>query len=487
MSAKRHLKVGDMKSAISAARRAINLNPNNSQAHNLLATAHVRRGENKLAIEAADKALELDPGSVPALNTRAWAENGLRRFKAALGDASKLLASNPYNAFGHVNRARALGGLGRRGEMKEALRQAARLDGRFEPLSKRALQLADDSDTELLFSGILGGAPATPAKRRPSRNKRFVLLVLACLLGGLLIAAGTLHIISPAWRERVQTTLRNLRRGAPPAVSDAEGPPGYKITRVIATGGMGVVYEAIDKKLDRRVAAKKLRGEIRSDAKERARFLKEAKTVAALIHPNIVQIHSILEHGEDIYLIFEYVEGQTLREILSQRKQLPWKEARGLFEGICRALEYAHERNVVHRDLKPSNIMIDTFGTPKVMDFGVARCVKDALTRSAVTNTVWGTPSYMAPEAEEGEIHVEGDVYALGVCLYELLTGRPPFSGSPNAIYRAKAEARFTPLSEAAPGAPRGLDDVLAKALDPNPHRRHHSAGRFWAALREIE
>ena len=154
-----------------------------------------------------------------------------------------------------------------------------------------------------------------------------------------MIAAGALHIFSPSWRERVQTTLGRLAPGALPAVSEAGGLPGYEIKRVIATGGMGVVYEALDKRLDRRVAAKRLRGEIRADAKERKRFLKEARTVAALIHPNIVQIHSVLEHGEDIYLVFEYVEGKTLREILSEKKRLPWTEARGLFEGICRALQ----------------------------------------------------------------------------------------------------------------------------------------------------
>ncbi len=485
-SAQRHLQLGDMNAAIAAAQSAVELNPRNAQAHNLLATAHERKGDHKAAVESASKSLELQPGSVPALNTRAWAKSAQHHYDSALGDASAIIAADPYNAFGHVNKARALGGLGQRPKMLESLHQAARLDGRFEPLRDRALQLAADSDTELLFSGLFGGTTKPPPPRRPSRKNRFLLLAVSCVIGGLLVAAGALHVFSPAWRERVRTTLGMPRRRPCAEGASAAALDGYTIRRVIATGGMGVVYEAEDRKLGRRVAIKKLRGEIRADPKERDRFLMEARTVASLTHPNIVQIHSIIDDEQDIYLVFEYAEGRTLRELLSENKRLSWNETRDIFRGVCRALEYAHTRKIVHRDLKPSNIMVDEKGEAKVMDFGVARGVKDAVTRAAVTNTVWGTPSYMSPEMEEGEIRPESDVFALGVCFYETLTGKTPFQGTAGAMYQAKTTARYAPASSLAADTPRGLDEALRSALEPDPRKRLRSADEFWSAIRVL-
>ncbi|MFH2205122.1 MAG: tetratricopeptide repeat protein [Elusimicrobiota bacterium] len=211
--AQHYLQLGNAAAAAAAAKNAIELNPRNAQAHNLLATAEERAGDHKAAIKNATRALELQPGSVPALNTRAWSKSGLGHFAAALDDARGILTADPYNAFGHVNKARALGGLGRRSEMMEALSRAAQFDERFTGLRDQALQLTSDADTELLFAGLFGGATsAAAAPPRPGRRKRFLLLIISCMLGGLLVAAGVLHIFAPG-RNEAEGRKRSTRRG----------------------------------------------------------------------------------------------------------------------------------------------------------------------------------------------------------------------------------------------------------------------------------
>ena len=499
--AQRLLRLGDIRAAIEAARKAVALNPDNAQAFNLLATAYERSGLHDQAIADADNALKVQPRSVAALNTRAWAKSGLKRYAEALGDADQILLLDPTNSFGYLNRARALGGLDRREEMLDAVNRTAALDPRFGSLRDRALQLAPSDDTELLFAGVLDGqgqqAPILP-KRSP-KSRRLFFIMLATLSGGLLIALGLLHTLSPAWRRHVTSklpwnTAEALEEPPLPAASGAaeeertDGLPGFELKRVLATGGMGQVYEAVDEKLGRRVAIKKLRGEIRDDPKERERFLREAQTVAALRHPNIVQIHSVFEDGPDIYLVFEFVEGRPLEKMLSDRSGgLPWVRVLALLKGVCAALDHAHAHGVIHRDLKPSNIMVETDGSVKVMDFGVARQVKEALTRSTSTKTVWGTPCYMSPEAEEGKVSRAVDVYSLGVCVYEMATGEVPFEGAAGAMFAAKAAGRFVPATTLGRDLPQGLDEVLGRAMNPDPKRRQVSAMQVLTELRMLK
>jgi tetratricopeptide (TPR) repeat protein len=480
-AAQRHLAVGGIDEAIRAARRAGELNGDNIQAFNLLATAYEKKGDHARAVAAADKALAIDENSVPTLNTRAWSQSGMQKYRAALEDSTQLLLLDPSNAFGLVNKGRALGGLGKRQGMIDALASAAFLDGRFKQLHQRALQLATDKDTELLFAGQFGGSTrktgAAPVKKS---KRRFAVVLVASISGGLLIALGLLHVFSPAMRERINTTLRGLGRTTGDTVS------GYTIRRVIGTGGMGVVYEATDGKLGRSVAIKKLRGEIRNDPKERVRFINEAKTVGKLRHANIVQILSVIEDKEDLLLVFEYVQGQTLEELLKEKRALPWDQSVKVFHGVSKALEHAHQAGVVHRDLKPSNIIIDSTGMAKVMDFGIARVAADAMTRAQLTNTVAGTPPYMAPEAEEGEIRKESDLFSMGVLLYEMTTGQQPFTGSAGAMFNAKAAGRYRPPSEVLPTVPKELDGVIARALDPHPGKRYRTISEMWDAVSYI-
>jgi len=244
---------------------------------------------------------------------------------------------------------------------------------------------------------------------------------------------------------------------------------------------MGVVYEAVDAGLGRRVAIKKMRGEIRDDPKLRGRFLDEARLTAALRHPNIVQIHSILDEGRELYLVFEYVEGRTLKELLGAEKRLSWPRSLEVTRGACAALEYAHAKGVVHRDLKPENLMLDKEGRLKVMDFGLARYAPEPT--QTVATTIWGPPAYIAPEAEEGDIRPQSDLYSLAVCLDEFGVGKPPFSGGPGNMFVAKTKGDFIPPTRARPELPDGFDAFTKRALAPRPDARFPSAQSFREAL----
>ena len=150
---------------------------------------------------------------------------------------------------------------------------------------------------------------------------------------------------------------------------------------------------------------------------------------------------------------------------------------------IASAVTHAHEKNIIHRDLKPSNVMLTTEGRVKVMDFGIARMAKDSMTRHSMTNTIAGTPPYMAPEQEQGTVRKESDVYALGVCLYEMTTGHLPFSGSGAAMLLNKLNGKLIPPSQRSPSVPPGLDAVIAKALAPDPDKRYRTPAELVAAL----
>ncbi|UPT73036.1 MAG: serine/threonine protein kinase [Elusimicrobiota bacterium] len=247
---------------------------------------------------------------------------------------------------------------------------------------------------------------------------------------------------------------------------------------------MGAVYKGWDKVLKRPVAIKKLRSELQANPRERERFLKEAELVASLHHPHIVDIYTIIKDA-DTYLVFEYVSGMTLHDVLNEcpgRRMQP-KRALEILRQIAEAVDHAHGRHVIHRDLKPSNVMLADGGWVKVMDFGIARQVMDSLLTT--TNTIVGTPVYMAPEQAMGAVVKESDVFALGITLYELLTGQLPFRGP--AEMNDKLEGRFTPVSAVVPDL-GALDLVLKKALSPRAEDRYRRCGDLYqAALRALD
>lgn|GEM_PF-1249718 len=254
----------------------------------------------------------------------------------------------------------------------------------------------------------------------------------------------------------------------------------YRILREIGRGGMSVVYEAYETALDRKVALKKLRKEIRDNPSDRERFLDEARLTARLKHHNIVDIYTILE-GEDIFLVLEYVEGRTLSAVLDKYTKLPLKDSLAISKHILRALDYAHRHNVVHRDLKPANIMIANDGFVRVMDFGIA----GLMLSKGVSEDRSGTMAYMAPEQENGQSDRRSDIFSFGATLYEMLTGELPFPG-PN--FTAQKQRRgFPPARELNRKVSSRLDRLITTCLDPEPERRYQNAGDILSEIRLIQ
>ncbi len=204
--------------------------------------------------------------------------------------------------------------------------------------------------------------------------------------------------------------------------------PGYELLGELGRGGMGVVYKARQIGLNRLVALKMIPAGAGASPQTRARFHTEALAAGRLQHPHIVQIHDIGEHGGQPYFSLELVEGGTLYQKLAGQPQ-PVGDTVRLIETLARAVYHAHQHGIIHRDLKPTNILLSADGTPKISDFGLAKSLEEDSSQTR-TGTIVGTPNYMAPEQASGSLSAVGpaaDIYALGVILYEMLTGRPPF------------------------------------------------------------
>ena len=260
--------------------------------------------------------------------------------------------------------------------------------------------------------------------------------------------------------------------------------------RSLGKGGMGEVSLMEDSKLDRKVAVKMMRPDVKRSSREsiemRHRFVREAKAAGKLSHPNIVTIYDSFE-GEDgvAYIVMEYVEGRTLTSF-THKETLSVPQIKHVIIGALEGLQYAHENGVFHRDIKPDNIMISQkTGVVKVMDFGVARVVESEMT---ATGSVLGTPSYMSPEQMSGEkVDGRSDVFSLGVVLYELLAGTRPFTGgSLSEIMMAVLQNNPPPPSTIDPArnvSPE-WDPIVLKALSKDPEERYQSANEFAEAVR---
>ncbi len=258
--------------------------------------------------------------------------------------------------------------------------------------------------------------------------------------------------------------------------------PGYKIKRLIATGGMGSVYEAEDLTLHRKVAIKRLRSELRGEEGEKDRFLKEARIVAGLRHPNIIEIHTVVDGGEDLYLVFEYVDGRTLDDVIRAKGGLEIQVCRKILRQIASALAFAHERKVLHRDLKPANVMLSHAGVIKVMDFGIARQAQETLSRLSPAQA-YGTLSYMSPEQHLGEEKRPADIYAVGITLYEMLSGMLPFAGPDSLLLKERLEYR--PISQLVPALGTAADAFFNRAIAPKPAERFQTVTELLAAFEE--
>jgi eukaryotic-like serine/threonine-protein kinase len=257
----------------------------------------------------------------------------------------------------------------------------------------------------------------------------------------------------------------------------------YHVEDVLGGGGMALVYRARDEELDRPVAIKLLADNLAADEAFRKRFLREARLAAQLAHPNVVQVYDSGEADGRPYIVMEYVEGETLADVLSRRGRLPPAEAVELALQVCSGLEHAHQAGLVHRDIKPQNLLIRGDGTVKIVDFGIARSSRG--TRLTETGSVLGTAAYLAPEQAAGEeVTPAADVYAVGVVLYELLAGRTPHTAeSLNQFLVLGHEQSIPELRELAPEVPAPLEDVVMRCLARIPEYRPPSAGALAASL----
>ena len=252
----------------------------------------------------------------------------------------------------------------------------------------------------------------------------------------------------------------------------------YKLGEMIGTGGMADVYVAEDTRLARQVAVKVLRSDLARDPSFVARFRKEALAAAGLNHPGIVAVY---DSGEEPapYIVMELISGHTLRELIHKGERVPLKRALEIGEGILAALEYSHHSGIVHRDIKPANIMITDHGDVKVMDFGIARALADLGATLTSTWNVVGTAQYLSPEQALGEVaDLRSDIYSTGCLLYEVLTGKPPFSGeTPVSIAYQHVSGVLVAPSKIVPELPAGIDTLLTVALAKNPDDRYQTAG----------
>ena len=255
----------------------------------------------------------------------------------------------------------------------------------------------------------------------------------------------------------------------------------YRVLSELGTGGMGVVYRAVDVLLEREVAIKRLRSEYAASPSVLERFRKEAQLQAKLNHPNIAQLYTLVQDGDSLCIVMEFVDGTVLRNFMP----MPWQSALPVVLQVLEALDYAHRRGVLHRDIKPENIVIDREGTVKVMDFGIAHALGAArLTRERV---VIGTLEYMPPERIlNREMDQRSDVYSVGTLLFEMLCGRLPFvADSEYELLRAQVETESPPVHQFVSGVPEFVAAAIRQALEKDPGNRYPSCGDMATVLRE--
>ncbi|WP_328861183.1 protein kinase domain-containing protein [Streptomyces sp. NBC_00306] len=276
--------------------------------------------------------------------------------------------------------------------------------------------------------------------------------------------------------------------GGVPDAADSWGTGGlvgdgrYRLTHRLGRGGMAEVYAAEDVRLGRTVAVKLLRADLAEDPVSKARFTREAQSVAGLNHHAIVAVY---DSGEDVvggqsvpYIVMELVEGRTIRDLLLNAEAPPPEQALIIVSGVLEALAYSHQHGIVHRDIKPANVIITNSGAVKVMDFGIARALHGASTTMTQTGMVMGTPQYLSPEQALGKaVDHRSDLYATGCLLYELLALRPPFTGeTPLSVVYQHVQDIPAPPSEVSDVVPPELDGMVMRSLAKDPDDRFQSA-----------
>lgn len=250
----------------------------------------------------------------------------------------------------------------------------------------------------------------------------------------------------------------------------------YEVIRSIGEGGMANVYLGYDTILDRNVAIKVLRGDLANDEKFVRRFQREALSASSLAHPNIVEMYDVGEDDGTYYIVMEYVDGKTLKQLLKKRGSLTLSEAIDIMSQLTDGMAHAHDSYIIHRDLKPQNIMIKDDGQIKITDFGIAMALNS--TQLTQTNSVMGSVHYLPPEQASGKgCTIKSDIYSMGIIFYELLSGSLPFRGD-NAVEIALKHMRepLPSLREENPSIPQSIENIIRKATAKNPKNRYDSA-----------
>jgi len=257
----------------------------------------------------------------------------------------------------------------------------------------------------------------------------------------------------------------------------------YEILKNIGEGGMANVYLAQDAILDRLVAIKVLRGDLANDEKFVRRFQREALAASSLSHPNIVEMYDVGEDDGNYYIVMEFVEGKTLKQLIKKRDHLTIEEVVDIMLQITDAMATAHDALIIHRDLKPQNIMIKEDGGIKITDFGIAMALNS--TQLTQTNSVMGSVHYLPPEQASGKgATLKSDIYSLGIMMYELVTGRLPFKGE-NAVEIALKHLKdeLPSVKEIDPNVPQSIDNIIRKAAAKNPKNRYNNAREMYEDL----
>ncbi|HEY8890554.1 MAG TPA: Stk1 family PASTA domain-containing Ser/Thr kinase [Clostridium sp.] len=261
----------------------------------------------------------------------------------------------------------------------------------------------------------------------------------------------------------------------------------YELLEKIGEGGMGTVYKAKCHLLNRFVAVKILKAELSNDEEFVSRFKREAISVAKMAHPNIVNVHDVGEENHVNFIVLEYINGKTLKQVIKENGRLSSEKTIDIVFQISKGLEAAHKNNIIHRDIKPDNIMITDDGTVKVMDFGIAK-VLDSRTVTKLNN-VMGTAHYFSPEQAKGSIvDCRTDIYSLGIVMYEMVTGRVPYNAE-SAITIAMMHIQELPIppKEIIKDIPENVNQVILKAMQKEPNKRYQTAKEMAEKLREIK
>ncbi len=259
----------------------------------------------------------------------------------------------------------------------------------------------------------------------------------------------------------------------------------YEIVKSIGEGGMANVYLANDKILDRKVAIKVLRGDLANDEKFIRRFQREAQSVANLSHPNIVEVYDVEEEEGQHYIVMEYIEGKTLKQLLQKRGSLTLSEVIDIMLQLTDGLAHAHDAYIIHRDIKPQNIMIQDDGLVKITDFGIAMALN--ATQLTQTNSVMGSVHYLPPEQANGKSStIKSDIYSLGILMYELITGSVPFKGD-NAVEIAlkHLKEKIPSIRRQNPTIPQSVENIVLRATAKNPKNRYDSVKDMNKDLKE--